>query len=139
MIASKTFTTQETLANANTAKKYFLEKVSDKKEDIEKHFIALSTNEKACVEFGINPKNMFRFWDWVGGRYSLGLAIGLSISLAVGYDNFEKLLQGAYEADCHFRETPLGRNIPVIMGLLGICIAIFMEQGLTRLFLMTNT
>ena len=120
VIASKTFTTQETLANANTAKKYFLEKVSDKKEDIEKHFIALSTNEKACVEFGINPKNMFRFWDWVGGRYSLWSAIGLSISLAVGYENFEKLLQGAYEADCHFRETPLGRNIPVIMGLLGI-------------------
>ncbi|HPU24456.1 MAG TPA: glucose-6-phosphate isomerase, partial [Candidatus Kapabacteria bacterium] len=91
-----------------------------REKDIEKHFVALSTNEKACVEFGINPNNMFHFWDWVGGRYSLWSAIGLSCALYVGYDNFEKLLRGAFEIDCHFRNEPFERNIPVLMALLGI-------------------
>lgn len=120
IIASKTFTTQETLTNAHTAKNWFLQNCGCKESDIEKHFVALSTNEKACVEFGINPNNMFAFWDWVGGRYSLWSAIGLSIALYVGYNNFEKLLRGAYEIDCHFRNEPFERNIPVIMALLGI-------------------
>jgi len=120
IIASKTFTTQETLTNANTAKNWFLKHCGAKEKDIEKHFVALSTNEKACVEFGINPNNMFHFWDWVGGRYSLWSAIGLSCALYVGYDNFEKLLRGAYEIDCHFRNEPFEKNIPVLMALLGI-------------------
>ncbi|HOM04263.1 MAG TPA: glucose-6-phosphate isomerase [Candidatus Kapabacteria bacterium] len=120
IIASKTFTTQETLTNANTAKNWFLKHCCAREKDIEKHFVALSTNEKACVEFGINPNNMFHFWDWVGGRYSLWSAIGLSCALYVGYDNFEKLLRGAFEIDCHFRNEPFERNIPVLMALLGI-------------------
>ncbi len=120
IIASKTFTTQETLTNANTAKNWFLKHCGAREKDIEKHFVALSTNEKACVEFGINPNNMFHFWDWVGGRYSLWSAIGLSCALYVGYDNFEKLLRGAFEIDCHFRNEPFERNIPVLMALLGI-------------------
>ncbi len=120
VIASKTFTTQETLTNANTAKNWFLKHCGAKEKDIEKHFVALSTNEKACVEFGINPNNMFHFWDWVGGRYSLWSAIGLSCALYIGYDNFEKLLRGAYEIDCHFRNDPFDRNIPVLMAMLGI-------------------
>lgn len=120
IIASKTFTTQETLTNANTAKKWFLKNFGNKESDIEKHFVALSTNEKACREFGINPQNMFHFWDWVGGRYSLWSAIGLSIALYIGYDNFEQLLRGAHEIDCHFRYEPFDRNIPVIMALLGV-------------------
>ena len=120
IIASKTFTTQETLTNANTAKNWFLKHCGAREKDVEKHFVALSTNEKACVEFGINPNNMFHFWDWVGGRYSLWSAIGLSCALYVGYDNFEKLLRGAFEIDCHFRNEPFERNIPVLMALLGI-------------------
>jgi len=120
IIASKTFTTQETLTNANTAKRWFLKSVGNKESDIKKHFVALSTNEQACQEFGIYPQNMFHFWDWVGGRYSLWSAIGLSIALYIGYDNFEQLLRGAYEIDCHFRNEPFERNIPVIMALLGV-------------------
>jgi glucose-6-phosphate isomerase len=118
LIASKTFTTQETMTNAHTARSWFLKHTMDEKH-IAQHFVALSTNEKAVVEFGIAPENMFVFWDWVGGRYSLWSAIGLSIALNIGFENFEALLEGAYAADIHFRDTPFEKNIPVIMALLG--------------------
>ena len=119
LIASKTFTTQETMANANSAKEWFLKTGADQA-DVAKHFAALSTNAKGVAEFGIDTKNMFEFWDWVGGRYSLWSAIGLSICLSIGFDNFQSLLVGAYEADKHFRNTEFEENIPVIMALLGI-------------------
>src|SRR5213078_5012772 len=104
LIASKTFTTQETMTNANTAREWFLKKAKDEKY-IASHFVALSTNEKEVVKFGIDKKNMFEFWDWVGGRYSLWSAIGLSIALTIGYKNFEQLLKGAHEIDKHFWNT----------------------------------
>lgn len=119
LIASKTFTTQETMTNAQTAKRWFLEVAKDESA-VAKHFAALSTNAKAVAEFGIDTKNMFGFWDWVGGRYSLWSAIGLSIALFIGFENFEELLQGAFEMDEHFRTTPLEKNLPVILALLGI-------------------
>jgi glucose-6-phosphate isomerase len=119
LIASKTFTTQETMTNAHTARSWFLEHAGDEKH-IAKHFAALSTNTSEVVKFGIDEANMFGFWDWVGGRYSLWSAIGLSIALTIGYDRFESLLQGAFEMDMHFRETPFEKNIPVIMALVGI-------------------
>lgn len=119
LIASKTFTTQETMTNAFTARNWFLEKARDEA-FVAKHFVALSTNEKEVVKFGIAPENMFEFWDWVGGRYSLWSAIGLSIALTIGYDHFEDLLKGAYIADDHFRTTPFEKNIPVIMAMLGV-------------------
>jgi glucose-6-phosphate isomerase len=119
LIASKTFTTQETMTNAHTARSWFLEKAG-KEEYIAKHFVALSTNEKAVVEFGIDKANMFGFWDWVGGRYSLWSAIGLSIALTVGFDSFEQLLKGAHETDNHFRNSPAEKNIPVLMALIGL-------------------
>lgn len=119
LIASKTFTTQETMTNASTARDWFLAKAKDKAY-VAKHFVALSTNEAAVRDFGIDPQNMFGFWDWVGGRYSLWSAIGLSIAIYLGFDNFKRLLQGAYQADQHFRYTPFEQNIPVIMALLGI-------------------
>tara|TARA_R110001592_G_scaffold23628_5_gene92426 strand:+ start:4634 stop:6229 length:1596 start_codon:yes stop_codon:yes gene_type:complete len=119
MIASKTFTTQETMTNANTAKTWFLSQ-GGSQTDIAKHFIAISTNQASVVDFGINPDNMFVFWDWVGGRYSLWSSIGLSIACTIGYDNFEKLLIGAFEMDEHFRKTPFEKNTPVILALLGI-------------------
>lgn len=119
LIASKTFTTQETMANAHSARQWFLESGAAEA-DVAKHFVALSTNSQAVSGFGIDTRNMFEFWDWVGGRYSLWSAIGLSIALAVGYDNFEQLLAGAHAADLHFRETPFEDNIPVMMGLLGV-------------------
>ncbi|AIM39232.1 glucose-6-phosphate isomerase [Sphingobacterium sp. ML3W] len=126
LIASKTFTTQETMANANSARAWFL-KSGAQQEDVAKHFAALSTNTAAVAAFGIDTKNMFQFWDWVGGRYSLWSAIGLSISLAVGYDNFKELLIGAYEADEHFRTTPFEENIPITLALLGIWYNNFFE------------
>ena len=119
LIASKTFTTLETMTNANTAKMWFLDNGGHEK-DIAKHFAALSTNTKAVTEFGIDTENMFEFWDWVGGRYSLWSAIGLSIACVIGYENFEELLKGAYAADIHFKTAPFEKNIPVILGLLGI-------------------
>lgn len=119
IIASKTFTTQETTTNAETAKAWFL-KVAKDSSAIAKHFVALSTNAKKVAEFGINTKNMFEFWDWVGGRYSLWSAIGLSIALFIGMENFEELLTGAYEMDEHFRTAPLEKNLPVVMALLGV-------------------
>lgn len=119
LVASKTFTTQETMTNAHTAREWFLKKAKDEKH-IAKHFVALSTNEKEVVKFGIDKKNMFEFWDWVGGRYSLWSAIGLSIVLTIGYKNFEQLLKGAHETDTHFQHTSFEKNIPVIMALTGL-------------------
>lgn len=120
IIASKTFTTQETMTNAQTAKDWFIKNFASSIKDMEKHFVALSTNEAACAEFGINRENMFHFWDWVGGRYSLWSAIGLSIAIYVGYDNFEQLLLGGYLADEHYRNSPFEQNIPKLMGMLSI-------------------
>lgn len=119
IVASKTFTTQETITNAHIAREWLL--ASDAKEkDICKHFVAVSTNLEAATEFGINAENIFEFWDWVGGRYSLWSAIGLSVVLAVGMENYRKLLSGAHEMDTHFKEAPLEENMPVIMALLGV-------------------
>ncbi|MBV9986659.1 MAG: glucose-6-phosphate isomerase [Chitinophagaceae bacterium] len=119
LVASKTFTTQETMTNAHTARSWFLEQAKDKAH-VAKHFVALSTNEKEVTAFGIDKANMFEFWDWVGGRYSLWSAIGLSIALTIGYDNFELLLKGAFAADEHFRKEKFDKNIPVLMALIGI-------------------
>jgi len=119
LIASKTFTTQETMTNAHTARNWFIEKSGDELH-VAKHFVALSTNEKAVTAFGIYKANMFEFWDWVGGRYSLWSAIGLSIALTIGYDNFENLLAGAHQMDLHFKNKPLEENIPVKMALIGL-------------------
>ncbi len=119
IIASKTFTTQETMTNGISARTWFLAAAKENAH-VAKHFVALSTNAKAVQEFGIDTANMFQFWDWVGGRYSLWSAIGLSIALYVGMDNFEELLTGAHEMDNHFRHAPLEQNMPVIMALIGI-------------------
>ncbi|HEU4574678.1 MAG TPA: glucose-6-phosphate isomerase, partial [Chitinophagaceae bacterium] len=119
LIASKTFTTQETMTNAHTAREWFLKKAKNEKY-IARHFVALSTNEKEVVKFGIDKNNMFEFWDWVGGRYSLWSAIGLSIALTIGYKNFEQLLKGAHETDLHFRTSAFDQNIPVLMALIGL-------------------
>lgn len=119
LIASKTFTTQETMANAHSARRWFLDSGAVDG-DVAKHFVALSTNTQAVSDFGIDTRNMFEFWDWVGGRYSLWSAIGLSIALSIGYTNFEQLLAGAHASDTHFRQTAFEENIPVIMGVLGI-------------------
>lgn len=119
LIASKTFTTQETMANAHSARDWFLTQGATE-QDIAKHFVALSTNTQAVKDFGIDTKNMFEFWDWVGGRYSLWSAIGLSIVLSIGFDHFLELLAGAHAADEHFRQCPFEENIPVIMAVLGV-------------------
>jgi len=119
MIASKTFTTQETMTNAHTARDWFLKHAGDPAH-IARHFVALSTNTDRVKAFGIDPENMFVFWDWVGGRYSLWSAIGLSVACAIGFEGFLDLLQGAHEMDRHFREEPFERNIPVILALIGI-------------------
>jgi len=119
VVASKTFTTQETLTNAHSARAWFLEAAKDQAH-IARHFVAISTNSLEVAKFGIDPANMFEFWDWVGGRYSLWSAIGLSIALHIGMDNFEALMQGAFEMDEHFRSAPLEKNLPVMLGLIGI-------------------
>ena len=119
LVASKTFTTQETMTNAQTARAWFLAATHDEAA-IARHFAAMSTNTAAVAKFGIDPKNMFEFWDWVGGRYSLWSAIGLSIALYLGMDHFEALLGGAHTVDEHFRTAPFAQNLPVMMGLLGI-------------------
>lgn len=119
LVASKTFTTQETMTNAHSARDWFLAEAGDNAH-VAKHFAALSTNATAVAEFGIDTDNMFEFWDWVGGRYSLWSAIGLSISLSVGFDNFVELLEGAHEMDNHFASTEFESNIPVILALIGI-------------------
>jgi glucose-6-phosphate isomerase len=118
VIASKTFTTQETLSNAETIRAWFLQ--SAKQEDVAKHFVAVSTNIQKVTEFGINPDNIFPMWDWVGGRFSLWSAVGLSISLAVGFDHFDELLAGAHDMDNHFKNEAFDKNIPVILALLTI-------------------
>ncbi len=117
LIASKTFTTQETMTNAESAKKWFLDTAKDHGH-IARHFVAISTNTEAVVAFGIDPENMFKFWDWVGGRYSLWSSIGLSIACYLGYNNFVQLLEGAHAMDRHFKETPFEKNIPVILALI---------------------
>ena len=119
LVASKTFSTQETMTNAGSARQWFLNN-GGSQQDVAKHFAALSTNKDAVSAFGINPENMFGFWDWVGGRYSLWSAIGLSIALYIGFDKFEELLGGAHAMDNHFRATPLEQNIPATLALLGI-------------------
>lgn len=119
LIASKTFTTQETMTNAHSARDWFLAKAKDERE-VAKHFVALSTNAEEVAKFGIDTDNMFEFWDWVGGRYSLWSAIGLSIVLSVGYDNFTALLDGAYAMDTHFTQTEFSQNIPVLLALIGL-------------------
>ena len=119
LIASKTFTTQETMTNAFSAREWFLRHASDERH-VPRHFAAISTNTEKVKAFGIHPENMFVFWDWVGGRYSLWSAIGLSIACYVGFDRFEELLEGAFEMDRHFREEPWEKNIPVILALVGI-------------------
>jgi len=119
LVASKTFTTQETLTNARSARSWFMKEANDEKH-IAKHFVALSTNETAVKKFGIDPANMFPFWDWVGGRYSLWSSIGLSIALSIGYDRFTELLEGAHAMDEHFLKTPVEQNLPMTLALLGI-------------------
>lgn len=119
LVASKTFTTQETMTNAHSARDWFLKAAGDEKH-VAKHFVALSTNAKAVGEFGIDTANMFEFWDWVGGRYSLWSAIGLSIVLSIGFDNFVELLSGAHAMDKHFSTTPAEKNLPVLLALIGI-------------------
>jgi glucose-6-phosphate isomerase len=118
VVVSKTFTTQETLSNAETIRSWFLQSASQ--EDVAKHFVAVSTNIQKVTEFGINPDNVFPMWDWVGGRFSLWSAVGLSVSIAVGFDNFDKLLKGANEMDEHFKNESFDKNIPVILALLSI-------------------
>ena len=119
IVASKTFTTQETMTNAYSARAWLLKHLKDQ-ESIKNHFVAISTNEAAVEKFGINKDNMFEFWDWVGGRYSLWSAIGLSIAIYIGMENFEQLLNGAHDIDNHFKEAPLRENIPVMLALLGV-------------------
>jgi glucose-6-phosphate isomerase len=119
LVASKTFTTQETMTNAHSARQWLLAAAKDEAA-IARHFAAMSTNTAAVTKFGIDPRNMFEFWDWVGGRYSLWSAIGLSIAINLGMDRFEELLTGAHRVDNYFRATPFEQNIPVIMGLLGV-------------------
>ena len=119
LVASKTFTTQETMTNARTARGWFLEAARNEA-FLKQHFVAISTNEEAVEKFGISAGNMFGFWDWVGGRYSLWSAVGLSVACTIGFDNFSELLKGAHAMDRHFREMPLEKNIPVILGLIGV-------------------
>ncbi|MGL4625109.1 MAG: glucose-6-phosphate isomerase, partial [Plesiomonas shigelloides] len=119
LVASKTFTTQETMTNALSAREWFLQSAHEQAH-VAKHFAALSTNASAVAAFGIDTANMFEFWDWVGGRYSLWSAIGLSIALSIGFDNFEQLLSGAHAMDRHFAETELSHNLPVLLALIGL-------------------
>jgi glucose-6-phosphate isomerase len=118
LIASKTFTTQETMTNAFSARAWFLDKAKNEAH-VSKHFVAISTNREKIQEFGIDASNMFEFWDWVGGRYSLWSAIGLSIACSIGFENFTELLQGAFEMDTHFKTTPFEENIPIVLALIG--------------------
>jgi glucose-6-phosphate isomerase len=119
MVASKSFTTQETMTNAHTARRWFLQ-AAKQEEEVARHFVAISTNEAGVTEFGIAPENRFGFWDWVGGRYSLTSAIGLPIACVIGFDQFRQLLEGFHVMDLHFREAPLEKNLPVLLALIGI-------------------
>ncbi|KAF0143299.1 MAG: glucose-6-phosphate isomerase, partial [Rhodospirillaceae bacterium] len=127
IIASKTFTTQETLANAKSARAWLVEKLGEAA--VAQHFVALSTNTQAVAAFGIDTNNMFEFWDWVGGRYSLWSAIGLSIAVTIGFDRFEELLSGAHAMDEHFRTAPLEVNMPVVLGLIGLWYVNFFDAS----------
>ena len=127
IVASKTFTTQETLANAHSARAWLLEQLGGDESAIAKHFVALSTNAEGVAAFGIDTENMFGFWDWVGGRYSMDAAIGLSIMLAVGADSFGEMLAGFHAMDVHFRTAPLNENIPALLGLIGIYYRNFLD------------
>ncbi len=127
IVASKTFTTQETLTNAKSARAWLVEQLGESA--VAQHFVAISTNVTAVTEFGIDPDNMFEFWDWVGGRYSLWSAIGLSIAVTIGFERFEELLSGAHAMDEHFRTAPLESNIPVLLGLIGLWYVNFFETG----------
>lgn len=127
IVASKTFTTQETLANAHSARDWLLENLGGDESAIAKHFVALSTNAEGVAAFGIDTENMFGFWDWVGGRYSMDAAIGLSIMLAIGPDSFGEMLAGFHAMDVHFRTTPLNKNIPALLGLIGIYYRNFLD------------
>jgi glucose-6-phosphate isomerase len=120
IISSKTFTTLETMTNAHTARAWTLQALGNDQKSIAKHFVAVSTNAQAVSQFGIDPANMFEFWDWVGGRYSMTSAIGLSTMIAIGPDHFRAMLNGCHQIDEHFRTTPFDRNLPVLMGLLGV-------------------
>jgi len=133
IVSSKTFTTQETLTNARSARAWLIGELGDE-QAVAKHFAAVSTNLEATAKFGINSENVFEFWDWVGGRYSLWSAIGLPIALYLGMDRFEELLDGAYAMDEHFRNAPLEKNIPVLMGLLGIWYGNFFGAGSNAVF-----
>ncbi|MCV6638567.1 glucose-6-phosphate isomerase [Candidatus Albibeggiatoa sp. nov. NOAA] len=135
IIASKTFTTQETMLNAHSARAWFLDQTDSNEVAIARHFVAVSTNHEKVTEFGINPDNMFEFWDWVGGRYSLWSAIGLSIVMMIGMDDFKKLLAGAHEMDKHFQNAPLDQNMPVLLGLIGIWYNNFFEHAQTHTIL----
>ena len=128
IVSSKTFSTQETLANAHSARDWLVHRLGEEKA-VAKHFAAVSTNLEATSKFGINPEHVFEFWDWVGGRYSLWSAIGLPIALFIGMDKFEQLLAGAHSMDQHFRAAPLEKNMPVILGLLGVWYASFLDAG----------
>jgi glucose-6-phosphate isomerase len=128
MVASKTFTTQETMTNANSAKEWFLSN-GGATGDVKKHFVAISTNTEGVAAFGIDTANMFDFWDWVGGRYSIWSSIGLSIACSIGYDNFVELLEGAHAMDKHFEETPFDKNIPVLLALIGVWYNNFFEAA----------
>ena len=127
LIVSKSFTTQDTISNATTIRKWFVQELGE--DAISKHFAAVSANLDAVTSFGISSQNVFPVWDWVGGRFSLWSAVGLSIALAVGYDHFEQLLSGANEMDIHFKETPFENNIPVISALLGVWYNNFFGAG----------
>ncbi len=135
IVSSKTFTTQETMLNANSARQWFLNHTDNNEAAIARHFVAVSTNQEKVVKFGINPQDMFEFWDWVGGRYSLWSAIGLSIAIMIGMDNFKKLLAGAHEMDKHFQTAPFEQNMPVLLGLIGIWYNNFFEKAQTQVIL----
>ncbi len=129
LVASKTFTTQETMTNAQSARSWLLQAAKGDKTTVARHFVALSTNTAEVSRFGIDPVNMFQFWDWVGGRYSLWSAIGLSIALGIGFERFEELLEGAYAMDQHFRLSPMAENAPVLMALIGLWNTNFLGAG----------
>lgn len=137
LVASKTFTTQETMTNALSARKWLLDSAKDESA-VAKHFVALSTNAKEVEKFGIDTANMFEFWDWVGGRYSLWSAIGLSIALSLGFENFEQLLAGAHAMDKHFLITPIEKNIPTTLALVGIWNNNFLGAESEAILIMTN-
>src|SRR5205823_1675522 len=126
-LSSKTFTTLETMTNAQTARTWLLQQLGGDQKAIAKHFVAVSTNKEKVAQFGIDTRNMFEFWDWVGGRYSMESAIGLSTMIAIGPDNYRQMLAGSHEMDEHFRTAPFESNLPALMGLLGVWYTDFLD------------